>query len=207
MGAAPFRKYNQQQDQDAEQTKLGNGEGIVQACIRKQEEKAENSSENDRRPGRQFIDTHFIQQRKQRQHDQRQRILTHAAPPEKGLLDVLEKENIGCIVFSPLAQGLLTDKYLKGIPEKSRVASASPFLTKNNLTDENLNKIRHLNELAVQRGQSLAQMAIAWLLKDKRVTSVLIGASSPEQLIDNIGSLNKISFSKEELEQIEIILK
>jgi len=127
--------------------------------------------------------------------------------PEKGLLDVLEKENIGCIVFSPLAQGLLTDKYLKGIPEKSRVASASPFLTKNNLTDENLNKIRHLNELAVQRGQSLAQMAIAWLLKDKRVTSVLIGASSPEQLIDNIGSLNKISFSKEELEQIEIILK
>jgi L-glyceraldehyde 3-phosphate reductase len=127
--------------------------------------------------------------------------------PEQGLLDVLEKEDIGCITFSPLAQGLLTDKYLKGIPENSRIASVSPFLTQNNLPDENINKIRQLNDLAILRGQSLAQMAIAWLLKDTRVTSVLIGASSTGQLVNNIGALNKLDFSDNELGLINNILK
>jgi L-glyceraldehyde 3-phosphate reductase len=127
--------------------------------------------------------------------------------PEKGLLDALEQEKIGCIVFSPLAQGLLTNKYLKGIPENSRMASASPFLTKNNLTDEKLEQIRKLNDIAANREQSLAQMAIAWLLKDQRVTSVLIGASSKEQLADNAGCINNLDFTKEELVQIEKILK
>jgi L-glyceraldehyde 3-phosphate reductase len=127
--------------------------------------------------------------------------------PENGLLGVLEKENIGCIPFSPLAQGLLTDKYLKGIPENSRIASTSPFLTKNQLTNENLNKIKLLNDLALIRKQSLAQMAIAWLLKDQRVTSVLIGASNTNQLIDNIGSLNNLVFSSDEIDKIDEILK
>jgi L-glyceraldehyde 3-phosphate reductase len=127
--------------------------------------------------------------------------------PEKGLLDVLEQEKIGCIVFSPLAQGLLTNKYLKGIPENSRMAGASPFLTKNNLTDERIEQIKQLNDIALNRGQSLAQMAIVWLLKDQRITSVLIGASSKEQLIDNVGCINNLEFTKEELEQIKKILK
>jgi len=127
--------------------------------------------------------------------------------PEKGLLDILEKEMIGCIVFSPLAQGLLTNKYLTGIPEGSRMAGGSPFLTKNNLTDERLKQIKQLNELAAKRGQTLAQMAVAWLLKDQRVTSVLIGASSKEQLADNIGCINNPEFSNDELTQIENILK
>jgi L-glyceraldehyde 3-phosphate reductase len=129
-----------------------------------------------------------------------------ARTPENGLLDILEKENIGCITFSPLAQGLLTDRYLKGVPENSRIASASPFLSQNHLTEENINKIRQLNELALQRGQSLAQMAIAWLLKNQRVTSVLIGASSTEQLINNAGSLNNLDFSNDELNLINKIL-
>lgn len=127
--------------------------------------------------------------------------------PEKGLLDTLEKEKIGCIVFSPLAQGLLTNKYLKGIPENSRMAGASPFLTKNSLTEEKLEQIRKLNDIALNRGQSLAQMAIAWLLKDQRITSVLIGASSKEQLADNTSCINNLDFTKEELSQIEKILK
>jgi L-glyceraldehyde 3-phosphate reductase len=129
-----------------------------------------------------------------------------ARTPENGLLEILEKENIGCITFSPLAQGLLTDRYLKGVPENSRIASASPFLSQNHLTEENINKIRQLNELALQRGQSLAQMAIAWLLKNQRVTSVLIGASSTEQLINNAGSLNNLDFSNDELNLINKIL-
>jgi L-glyceraldehyde 3-phosphate reductase len=130
-----------------------------------------------------------------------------ARTPEQGLLDVLGNENIGCITFSPLAQGLLTDKYLKGIPEKSRIASASPFLSKSQLTEDNLNKIRQLNDIALQRGQSLAQMAIAWLLKDRRVTSVLIGASSTGQLENNAGALNNLAFINEELGLINNILK
>jgi L-glyceraldehyde 3-phosphate reductase len=128
--------------------------------------------------------------------------------PEKGLLDVLEKISIGNIVFSPLAQGLLTDKYLKGIPENSRAAkSSSPFLTKDHITLEILDKIKKLNNLASKRDQSLAQMAIAWLLKDNRITSVLVGASNPEQIFDNLGALKNIKFSKDELTLIEQILK
>lgn len=128
--------------------------------------------------------------------------------PEFGLLDVLEQEGIGSIVFSPLAQGLLTNKYLKGIPENSRAAkSSSPFLTKDQITPQILEIITNLNDLAESRGQTLAQMAIAWLLRDNRVTSVLVGASSPEQLTDNVGALDNIIFSKNELDKIELILK
>jgi len=124
---------------------------------------------------------------------------------EDGLLDVLEKEGIGCIAFSPLAQGLLTDKYLKGIPADSR-ASKAVFLKKEHITTEIINKVKQLNELAKKRGQSLAQMALAWLLKDKRVTSVLIGARTVEQLKDNLKTLNNLEFSAEELKKIATIL-
>jgi L-glyceraldehyde 3-phosphate reductase len=128
--------------------------------------------------------------------------------PENGLLDVLEKEGIGSIVFSPLAQGMLTDKYLTGIPENSRAARpSSPFLTKEHLTAERLDVIKKLNDIALKRKQTLAQMAISWLLKDERITSVLIGASSEEQLHDNIGSLKNLNFSTDELKNIEQILK
>lgn len=125
---------------------------------------------------------------------------------EPELLDVLEKEGMGCIAFSPLAQGLLTDRYLKGIPEDSRAAKPHGFLTKDQITKEVLSKIAKLHELAKSRKQSLAQMAIAWLLKDKRVTSVLVGASSVEQLNNNIKTIQNLSFSKSELKTIEEIL-
>ncbi len=125
---------------------------------------------------------------------------------EKGLLEVLEKEGIGLIAFSPLAQGLLTDRYLKGIPEGSRASKAHGFLKKQDITPEKLQQIEKLNELAARRGQSLAQMAIAWLLKDKRVTSVLIGASSVQQLLSNLKALEKSDFTTFELEEIENIL-
>jgi len=125
---------------------------------------------------------------------------------ENGLLDVLEEEGIGCIPFSPLAQGLLTDKYLKGIPENSRASKSYGHLKVEELTDKKLSIIKDLNELAKQRGQSLAEMAIAWLLKDKRITSVLIGASSVQQLDNNLKSLSNLSFTKEELNNIEHIL-
>ena len=125
---------------------------------------------------------------------------------ESGLLDVLEEEGIGCIPFSPLAQGMLTNKYLKGIPKRSR-ASKDVSLKPSDLTKERLEQIKALNELAKSRDQSLAQMAIAWLLKDKRITSVLIGASSVKQLDDNIDSLNNTSFTNDELNSIENILK
>ena len=124
--------------------------------------------------------------------------------PEEGLLDVLEQEGIGSIVFSPLAQGLLTNKYLKGIPENSRAAKvSSPFLTRDQITPQILETITKLNTLAERRGQSLAQMALAWLLRDSRVTSVLVGASSPQQLTDNVGALNNLKFSENELAEIE----
>ena len=126
---------------------------------------------------------------------------------EDGLLDVLEQEGVGCIPFSPLAQGLLTNKYLHGIPEDSRAAKSTGFLQLSQVTDERIAQIRQLNDIALKRGQSLAQMALAWLLKDQRVTSVLIGASRPEQLADSIKCLDNIEFAKEELEQIEVILK
>jgi L-glyceraldehyde 3-phosphate reductase len=126
---------------------------------------------------------------------------------EGGLLDVLEKDGVGCIPFSPLAQGLLTDKYLHGIPSDSRAAKSTGFLQTSQITDEKLLQIKQLNELAQQRGQTLAQMALAWLLKDNRVTSVLIGVSKTEQLLDSIKALDNIKFSAEELSRIEAILK
>jgi len=125
---------------------------------------------------------------------------------EKGLLDILEKEGIGLIAFSPLAQGLLTDRYLKGIPAGSRASKPYGFLKKHDITPEKLVKIQRLNEIAVKRGQSLAQMAIGWLLKDKRVTSVLAGASSVQQLKSNLAALDKLEFSAFELQEIEEVL-
>ncbi|GAA4335134.1 L-glyceraldehyde 3-phosphate reductase [Mucilaginibacter gynuensis] len=126
---------------------------------------------------------------------------------EGGLLDVLEKEGVGCIPFSPLAQGLLTNKYLHGIPEDSRAAKSSGHLQTDQVTPERINQIKSLNDIAVQRDQSLAQMALAWLLKDNRVTTVLIGASKPAQLADSLKALDNIQFSTEELSRIEEILK
>jgi L-glyceraldehyde 3-phosphate reductase len=125
---------------------------------------------------------------------------------EGGLLDVVEKEGIGLIAFSPLAQGLLTDRYLDGIPEDSRAAKSWGFLQKDQVAPA-IAKVKQLNEIAKERGQSMAQMAIAWLLKDKRVTSVLIGASSVAQLKNNLDSKNNLQFSEEELKRIERILK
>src|SRR5437764_3916040 len=121
---------------------------------------------------------------------------------EPELLDVLAQEGVGCIVFSPLAQGMLTDKYLDGIPEgsrASRVATLSPDL----ITDEALEKIRALNEIASARGQSLAQMALAWTLRDPRITSALAGASSVEQLEANVAALERVDFTDEELAEID----
>ena len=121
---------------------------------------------------------------------------------EEDLLDVLEEEGVGCIAFSPLAQGMLTDKYLKGVPEGSRAAqgkSLDPGL----LTDQAMKHVRALNEIAASRGQSLAQLALAWVLRDPRVTSVLIGASSVEQLDDNLGALETLDFSEDELNRID----
>ena len=126
---------------------------------------------------------------------------------EGGLLDVLEEKGIGCIPFSPLAQGMLTNKYLKGIPEGSRASKEHGFLQKESITDEKVLKIQKLNDLAEKRGQSLAQMALAWLLKDNRITSVLIGASSVAQLSDNLQMLDNIKFSGVELTEIEGILE
>lgn len=125
---------------------------------------------------------------------------------EGGLMEVLGKEGVGCIPFSPLAQGLLTDKYLKGIPANSRAATPHGFLKAAAITKETLEKIAALNDIAKNRGQTLAQMAIAWLLKDDRVTSVLIGASRTSQIEDCLGSLDKLEFGAAELASIEAIL-
>ncbi|MFP4617775.1 MAG: L-glyceraldehyde 3-phosphate reductase [Spirochaetaceae bacterium] len=123
---------------------------------------------------------------------------------EEELLDTLEALGIGCIAFSPLAQGLLSTKYLDSIPGDSRARTASQFFQADSfLTEENLNNVRALNKIAQGRGQSLPQMALSWVLRDKRVTSVLIGASRPEQIRENIKALEKPDFSEEELEEIE----
>jgi L-glyceraldehyde 3-phosphate reductase len=125
---------------------------------------------------------------------------------EDGLMDVLKENGVGCIPFSPLAQGLLTDKYLHGIPADSRVATSGVFLNESNITPEKIEIISKLNDVAKSRDQKLAHMAIAWLLKDDRVTSVLIGASKPEQVTDSIKALDNIIFSQQELDQIDAIL-
>jgi L-glyceraldehyde 3-phosphate reductase len=126
---------------------------------------------------------------------------------EGGLLDLLEKEGVGCIPFSPLAQGLLTNKYLKGIPEDSRAHKSTGFLQENEITPEKIEKVKKLNELAIKRDQTLAQMALSWILRDKRITSVLIGVSRPEQVTDSLQCFRNTWFSAEELEQIETILR
>jgi L-glyceraldehyde 3-phosphate reductase len=125
---------------------------------------------------------------------------------EPQLLDVLHDEGVGCIAFSPLAQGLLTDRYLNGIPEGSRAAKPHGFLKVEQVTTEVLGKVRRLNDIAAARGQSLAQMALAWVLRDKRVTSVLIGASSVAQLEQNLECLKRRKFTGEELAAIEDVL-
>ena len=125
---------------------------------------------------------------------------------KSGLLDTLQNNGVGCIAFTPLAQGLLTGKYLNGIPQDSRMhreGNKVRGLTPKMLTEANLNRLRLLNEMAQQRGQSMAQMALSWLLKDERVTSVLIGASRAEQLEENVQALNNLTFSTEELAQID----
>ncbi len=125
---------------------------------------------------------------------------------EDGLLKVLREEGIGSIVFSPLAQGLLTDKYLKGIPSDSRAAKPTGFLRPEQVTNEKIKKISKLNNMAIDRGQSLAQMSLAWVLRHNEVTSALIGASKVEQIDDAVKALNNLSFSQVELKQIDDIL-
>lgn len=126
---------------------------------------------------------------------------------ENGLMDTLEKEGLGSIVFSPLEQGILTSKYLHGIPEDSRAAIEGGYLDKSIITPELVAKLQKLQEVAQSRNQSLAQMAIAWLLKDDRITSVLVGVSKVSQLQDNLATLENLKFSSAELDKIENILK
>lgn len=125
---------------------------------------------------------------------------------EDKLLETLDEYGLGSIVFSPLEQGILTSKYLHGIPEGSRAATEGSYLDKSTITPELVEKIQKLNKLAEARNQSLAQMAVAWLLKDRRVTSVLVGVSKVDQLKDNLAALNNIEFSREELKEIDSIL-
>jgi L-glyceraldehyde 3-phosphate reductase len=125
---------------------------------------------------------------------------------QTGVLAVQEKFGVGCIPFSPLAQGLLTDKYLNGVPEDSR-AALGLFLKKSDITEKRISIIKKLNEIAQKRGQKMSQLALAWLLKDERITSVLIGTSRPSQVEDAVGALNNLKFSAEELQEIETALK
>jgi len=125
---------------------------------------------------------------------------------EDGLLEVLAEEGIGCIVFSPLAQGLLTDRYLGGIPADSRAAKPHGFLKPAHITEEKLAKVRQLNEMAQARGQTLAQMALAWVLRHPGMTSALVGASRVSQVEDSVATLNNLQFAQEELEAIDGIL-
>jgi len=124
---------------------------------------------------------------------------------ETGLLDVLEKEGIGCIAFCPLAQGLLTDRYLKGIPADSRAGKPDTFLQRSDVTERAVAQVRELSKLALSRGQSVAQMALAWVLRDPRMTSALIGASRVEQIEQNVAALANQRFSSAELAQIDAI--
>jgi L-glyceraldehyde 3-phosphate reductase len=124
---------------------------------------------------------------------------------EPELLDVLEEEGMGCIVFSPLAQGLLTNRYISGIPADSRAGKPGIFLKPADVTDEKLVKIRKLNQIAMERGQTLAQMAIAWVLRKPQVTSALIGASKPEQIDDITGVIKNLSFTEAELGLIDSV--
>ena len=126
---------------------------------------------------------------------------------EHGLQDVLDEHGVGSIAFSPLAQGLLTNKYLNGVPGDSRAASASPFLNQEQITPEAMRKVRALNQMAGARVQSLAQFALAWVLRGERLTSVLIGASRVSQIEENVETLKQLEFSQEELDRIEKILK
>lgn len=137
-------------------------------------------------------------------HQARYSMLDRWTEPE--LLPLLKEEGVGMIAFSPLAQGMLTNKYLHGIPENSRAAKQTGHLQREQVTEEKINRIRLLNDLAAERGQTLAEMALAWLLKDNRVTSVLVGASSVEQLLDNLKALGNIDFTDEESGRIESIL-
>jgi L-glyceraldehyde 3-phosphate reductase len=123
---------------------------------------------------------------------------------EKGLLATLEELGVGCIAFSPLAQGLLTNKYLNGVPKNSRATAENSSLLKGFLNEENIQRVRALNEIASGRGQTLAQMAIAWVLRDKRVTTALVGARNVEQLDNSLDALKKLEFTTKELEQIDL---
>lgn len=126
---------------------------------------------------------------------------------DNGLKDFAMENGQGIIAFKPLEQGMLTDKYLKGIPEDSRVRRDGRYLRESSLTDDKMEKVRALNEIAKERGQNLAQMALAWTYQDTAITSVLIGASRPDQILDNLGMLNSPTFSEEELSRIETIAK
>ena len=126
--------------------------------------------------------------------------------PEEGLLDVLRQEGVGCIAFSPLNNGVLTDKYLKGIPADSRAGHDPRYLKPELITEEKLRKVARLNEMALERGQSLAQMALAWELRDPVVTSALIGASRPEQILENLKAFDAAPLSAEEIARIDDIL-
>ena len=137
-------------------------------------------------------------------HQPKYSLLERWVEPE--LLPLVEKEGVGIIAFSPLAQGLLTNKYLNGIPENSRAAKSTGFLQRDQVTEDVISKVKQLYEVAVKRGQTLAEMALAWLLKDPRVTSVLIGASSVPQLMDNLKAIDNTKFSQEEVSLINKIL-
>lgn len=133
--------------------------------------------------------------------------IINRAIEENGLKETSNRLGKGIIAFSPLSQGLLTNRYLNGIPEDSRIMTDGRFLTENALTEDTLRQIRQLNDLASERGQSLSQMALSWVLKDDMVTSVLIGASKPEQILDNIKIVGHTSFIKEELDKIDEIVR
>ncbi|KUN63084.1 L-glyceraldehyde 3-phosphate reductase [Streptomyces griseorubiginosus] len=128
-------------------------------------------------------------------------------PEDEGVLDALDEVQAGSIVFSPLEQGLLTGRYLDGIPEDSRAASDSPFLNSDAVTEDLVAKLRALNDLAKDRGQTLAQLALAWVLRGGRVTSALVGASSPKQIEDSVGTIAHLDFEAEELARIDAIVK